>query len=411
MDSYLAHLRRVQCETGARSVVIGGDSNAKCAWWGSPVTDRRGEELRGALEDLGLCLLNRGETPTFDAIRGGVRYSSYVDITAVSSDLFGLVDDWRVREDLTNSDHNGISFTLRTRHINKNHIRQTTRVYFTKKANWVQFREKLGQILNRENLTIDHIKNLLTDSDLDRTISKFNKIIAEACALSIPPVKRRDVVAVPWWSEGLAVLKREVATKKGRIRCAAPVRRQRVVGEYLEAKERYETEVKHAQTRSWVAFCERQDGESVWGGIYRVINRTSKRDEDQPLVVNNIELDARGSARLMAETFYPEDSEEDDSEEHRKVRVQAELFGIETSSDVSDPPFTPLELKLACRRRAGREAPTQPAAAPARAPGTRLASALALPSRSPHPAPSLRGATLTKKEKRRTYGRQRTIKA
>ncbi|CAB3241352.1 unnamed protein product [Arctia plantaginis] len=212
-----------------------------------------------------------------------------------------------------------------------------------------RFREKLGQILNRENLTIDHIKNLLTDSDLDLTISKFNKIIAEACALSIPPVKRRDVVAVPWWSEGLAVLKREVATKKGRIRCAAPVRRQRVVGEYLEAKERYETEVKHAQTRSWVAFCERQDGESVWGGIYRVINRTSKRDEDQPLVVNNIELDARGSARLMAETFYPEDSEEDDSEEHRKVRVQAELFGIETSSDVSDPPFTPLELKLACR--------------------------------------------------------------
>ncbi|CAB3242627.1 unnamed protein product [Arctia plantaginis] len=309
----------VQCETGARSVIIGGDSNAKCAWWGSPVTDRRGEELRGALEDLGLCLLNRGETPTFDAIRGGVRYSSYVDITAVSSDLFGLVDDWRVREDLTNSDHNGISFTLRTRRINKNHIRQTTRVYFTKKANWVQFREKLGQILNRENLTIDHIKNLLTDSDLDRTISKFNKIIAEACALSIPPVKRRDVVAVPWWSEGLAVLKREVATRKGRIRCAAPVRRQRVVGEYLEAKERYETEVKHAQTRSWVAFCERQDGESVWGGIYRVINRTSKRDEDQPLVVNNIELDARGSARLMAETFYPEDSEEDDSEEHRKL--------------------------------------------------------------------------------------------
>ncbi|CAG4944779.1 unnamed protein product [Parnassius apollo] len=136
MDSYLAHLRRVQRETGARSVIIGGDSNAKSVWWGSPVTDRRGEELHGSLEDLGLCILNRGETPTFDTIRGGVRYSSYVDITAVSPNLYSLVDDWRVRENLTSSDHNGISYTLTTRHINKNFIKHTTRIYYTKHANY-----------------------------------------------------------------------------------------------------------------------------------------------------------------------------------------------------------------------------------------------------------------------------------
>ncbi|CAH2089593.1 unnamed protein product [Euphydryas editha] len=95
----------------------------------------------------------------------------------------------------------------------------------------------------------------------------------------------------------------------------------------------------------------------VFGGIYRVLGRTTKRDEDPPLVVNTMELDARGSARLLAETFYPEDSGEDDSEEHRRVRVLAELADDDTSSDQRDPPFTPLELKLASRSFDPKKAP------------------------------------------------------
>ncbi|XP_045450167.1 uncharacterized protein LOC123658921 [Melitaea cinxia] len=357
MDSYLAHLRRVQRETGARSMIVGGDANAKCVWWGSPVTDRRGVELCGTLEDLGLSLLNQGETPTFDTIRGGVRYSSYIDITAVSLDLLGLVDGWRVCDDLTSSDHNGISFLIRSKCINKNNIRQTTRKFYTKKANWARFAEKLGQIYDLNNLTTVKIQNLNTGMQQDNLVSSLNNYIEEACTWAIPLIKRKEVLAMPWWNEELAALKREVVTRRRRIRCAAPIRRDKVIGEYLEAKERYRTEIKNAQMRSWVSFCERQDGESVWGGIYRVLGRTTRRDEDPPLVVNGMGLDARGSARLLAETFYPEDSEEDDSEEHRRVRALAGRADIETSSGQRDPPFTHLELKLASRSFDPKKAP------------------------------------------------------
>ncbi|CAH2088657.1 unnamed protein product [Euphydryas editha] len=72
---------------------------------------------------------------------------------------------------------------------------------------------------------------------------------------------------MPWWNEELAALKREVVTKTRRIRCAAPVRREFVVGEYLEAREKYKIETRNAQTSSWKSFCEKQDGESVWGSI------------------------------------------------------------------------------------------------------------------------------------------------
>lgn len=52
---------------------------------------------------------------------------------------------------------------------------------------------------------------------------------------------------MPWWSEELARLKREVATRKSRIRCAAQVRRAQVVEEYLQHKEKYESESVKAQ--------------------------------------------------------------------------------------------------------------------------------------------------------------------
>ncbi|CAH2088584.1 unnamed protein product [Euphydryas editha] len=243
MDLYLAHLRRVHRQTGARNIVIGGDSNAKCSWWGSPVTDRRGEEMRGALDELGMCIVNQGEIPTFDTIRGGKRYSSYVDITAMSPDLFGLVDDWRVCDNLTSSDNNGISFLISSKFVNTSHINQTTRKYYTKEANWAQFNEKLSLVYSRENFTKDKIENLKTGPELDETVTSLNKYIAEACTESITLIKRKDVVSMPWWNEELAALKREVATKRRSIRCAAPVRREFVVGEYLEAREKYKSEL------------------------------------------------------------------------------------------------------------------------------------------------------------------------
>ncbi|CAH2088656.1 unnamed protein product [Euphydryas editha] len=82
---------------------------------------------------------------------------------------------------------------------------------------------------------------------------------------------------MPWWNEELAALKREVVTKTRRIRCAAPVRREFVVGEYLEAREKYKIETRNAQTSSWKSFCEKQDGESVWVGIATILEHLREK--------------------------------------------------------------------------------------------------------------------------------------
>ncbi|XP_034945915.1 uncharacterized protein [Chelonus insularis] len=57
----------------------------------------------------GLAFLNCGNSFTF---RRGIT-GSIVDITMVSDDLLGRTQEWRVEEDMTLSDHQYITFTVR----------------------------------------------------------------------------------------------------------------------------------------------------------------------------------------------------------------------------------------------------------------------------------------------------------
>ncbi|CAF4950838.1 unnamed protein product [Pieris macdunnoughi] len=151
-----------------------------------------------------------------------------------------------------------------------------------------------------------------------------------------------------------------VRTRKRRIRCAAQVRRNKVVQEYLKEKEEYEKMIMEAKTESWRNFCTRQEREGMWQGIYRVVNHTTKRVEDIPLIANGKYCDSRESAMLLAETFYPPDEPSEDTEEQKRVRADAEGANDGSrNNDIQDPPFTNFELERAVnsfnpkRHRAG----------------------------------------------------------
>ena len=54
------------CNTNNLPFIIGTDSNAHSTLWGSPNTDARGGQLEDFLIDLGIDLLNRGDTPPLE---------------------------------------------------------------------------------------------------------------------------------------------------------------------------------------------------------------------------------------------------------------------------------------------------------------------------------------------------------
>lgn len=357
IEPYLEQLEKIFKEISAKNWIIGGDANAKSPWWGSPIVEYRGEVMLGTLDELNLHLLNRGEIPTFDTIRGGKRYSSHVDISACSANILDLVENWRVDEDLTSADHNGMAFSIRLQKSQGVKINRTTRKYNTKKANWTTFDTELQKLLQENNITKLEIENINEVQQLETITNKLTKCIEDSCLKSMPIKKAKEILAVPWWSETLTKLKKEVSTKKRRIRCAAPARKPRVIEEYLKQKEEYELEAARAQVESWKEFCCKQDKEGVWEGIYRVISRTTRREEDLPLKHNGAIMDAKNSAKLLADTFYPEDLTSDDNIYHRRIRSEAEKVNDGEQDECCDPPFTMAELKSSSESFNPKKAP------------------------------------------------------
>ncbi|KAL0809148.1 hypothetical protein ABMA28_011383 [Loxostege sticticalis] len=352
-------MEKVLREIGLRDTILGGDFNAWNIWWGSRETDDRGEELHGWFEERGLQILNRGTEPTFHTIRGGRTFSSRVDITVCTTDILGRIEGWKVDDSVTSSDHRAILFNIRHQKSKLIEIARTTRLYNTKKANWGQFREKLAELCTVENINEAEIEKIETSEDLDRIVEKYTEVITQSSKFSIPEIKKHTKTRLPWWTDKLDEMKKEVTRRKRRIRNAASIRREWVVEQYTSAKAEYLLEISRAQTASWKEFCTRQDRESMWDSIYRVIGRTTDRQEDLPLVVGGEILGAVESAEMLAGTFYPEDNQEDDNADHMAEREVANTVNRREHDESCDPPFSAEELKWSASSFNPRKAPGQ----------------------------------------------------
>lgn len=353
----VGQINRIVASMGTQNVILGGDANAWSTWWGSRESNSRGEAFAGMLDALNFQILNCGTEPTFDTYRGTKRYTSCVDVTACSLNMLSKVDGWRVASDVTCSDHNAILFEIKLGKALGTHIKGTTRIYNTRKANWDQFREKLAKKWIDNNITKEEIGKINCMNEVDGTIDKYMELLTDTCLDTIPKIQNRSFTGLPWWSEELEALKRDMTTKKRRIRCASSVRRKYVVKDYLTAKDTYLLAAAKAQVASWKAFCEKQDRESMWDGVYRVLRRTAIRKEDVPLVLNGKELGAEESAKLLAETFYPDDEADCDNADHHETREVAKNLNGKVHGETCDPPFTAEELRWALDSFSVKKAP------------------------------------------------------
>ncbi|CAG9138004.1 unnamed protein product [Plutella xylostella] len=299
-----------------------GLHNAWSHWWGSVSENDRGVAYSSFLTEIDLQILNTGDTPTFETYRNGKICKSTVDVTACSTSLLGKIEDWKVDANLITSDHNAITFTLRTGKALEHLKPITTRMYNTKKANWSKFASKLKTLLVEKNITTTSVQECDNPEDLENMISTYTEAIHEACETSIPTAgKWKGEPKPPWWSKSLEDLKKDVLRKKRRIRNAAASRMPYVIAEYQKTKLEYSEKAEKAQIESWKEFCTTQEKESMWDKIYRVIKKTSGRQEDMLLrdTAGNT-LSPQQSAELLATTFYPDDSESTDQPFHAELR-------------------------------------------------------------------------------------------
>jgi hypothetical protein len=126
-------LLTLQKSTRSRSHMLAGiDSNSHSDVWGSPSSNRSGSLMESLLFKYELCVLNEGNSPTFQTRQA----ATCIDITVATPALASLVTKWTVQNEMHKSDHHLITMELLLR-PDKMPLRKGRKL---KKADWDEFR-------------------------------------------------------------------------------------------------------------------------------------------------------------------------------------------------------------------------------------------------------------------------------
>lgn len=328
-----------------KSILIGGDFNAKSSWWGSPKTDKRGEELAETIATLDAHILNDGSTPTFETWRSGNHLTSFIDVTFCSNNIMDKVTNWGV-EQTGLSDHNVITMSISDKIMPPE---STTPRYRTKLADWTKFEKVAKEMLQKANITIEDPVYSSNPINLEKQVETISSIIKTSCERSIPKPggKRKNC---PWWSDSLTLLKSELVSAKRKLQNSCGQRRSEVtLPKYLEAKENFKNELRESKTSSWKDFCQKQTKESTWSNIYRVLTNPPNRAPTSTFKSDNPEE----TAKEILHHFFPDDNAINETPEQMEIRIKAMQ---ETTVD-QEPHISKDELQNALRSMDPKKCP------------------------------------------------------
>lgn len=201
---------------------------------------------------------------------------------------------------VTTFDHRSIC-QLGLKKDSEGKLQRSSRKYYIRRAEWSLFIEEVQCWLAARGQTSDWNRRIERKEDLADAVTNYTQAMEGACTkiiILVRPQKRRK--SFPRWSDELKQQRRDVNTKRRRIKCAAPQWRQFVVDDYLIAKFEYEDNVVNAQTQNCVEYCTKQEGESMRDGNYRLLRKKSHRSEDQLLIEGDVALSPDQSVARLA---------------------------------------------------------------------------------------------------------------
>ncbi|CAK1581407.1 unnamed protein product [Parnassius mnemosyne] len=361
LDEDIRNIVKIAQNMDTEDIILAGDFNAKSPWWGSREEDRRGLHLSEMIAEMDMNILNQGNDPTFYQYRAGKLYSSLVDVTACTSSLLHKVEKWKVDPDfVTLSDHRAIQFQINIIiDKQKTSPRKSTRLFNTAKANWSIFRDVLNEGLENDKITEIKVNLIKTTNDLEDILDKYIKQVSIASKRAIPPISKKiNTTCTPWWTKELEAERRELIRLRRRIRFANTRRKPFLIQEFTAAKEKYVSNIMFTITESWKQLCTKQEKETIWQSIYRIIRKCTTISEDKLLRLGEKTLNPNDSAMLLAKVFYPEDEVNKDTEEQGKVRDESNAIIKDLRYDsISFREFTEEEIEMVLQRMNPKKAP------------------------------------------------------
>ncbi|CAL7932780.1 unnamed protein product, partial [Xylocopa violacea] len=259
IEPYLQHLDAIITTLKGQNITICLDANAKSEIWHSRLSDERGEKLEILIAQRNLFILNTpSDTYTFDSFQG----QTNIDVTLTTSSLYNSVTNWEIHDGATTSDHNLITFQIKSCKTGKSDL-QTLPRYNLKRANWKRFEQVLEQERARTQTTTN-----LTNSN--KAAIEITHIIQAACNAAIPK-KKQFPKSVPWWNSHLTKLK--TLTTKARRKyqqTSHEPRRSQEKMKYSSIRNKYVAAIRKAKLDSWKNFVTTEGNANPWGRAYKI---------------------------------------------------------------------------------------------------------------------------------------------
>jgi ribonuclease HI len=243
------------CKARQLPLLVGIDANAHHINWGSTNCNNRGYSLMDYIASENLELLNQGSEPTFvTRVRQEV-----LDITLMNQALTGYVQNWRVSDEPSLSDHRHIRFTWTICPSKPEPYRNP------RKTDWARFQTCLEKSVGGRFVSISNPEEV--ENELGVLNDSLRSAFREACPLTTP----KKTQPTPWWSRELADLRRK---------CRAAEREARRTGtcDYRAERRKYKYGIRKAKKLAWRKQCQEIEKVPDAARLYKVLSKDSTQE-------------------------------------------------------------------------------------------------------------------------------------
>lgn len=296
--------------------IIAGDINAKSIYWGSDSNDDRGDNFMAAIAQHQLHIINDGNKPTFDTIRGNRRLISHIDITTANNQLVNHIHNWRIHDDIHLSDHRPITFNIASQQVN-NQSSQSTVKWNTSHVLWDSWSQSIINQLALNNITPDTINEINNVSDLNILVSSMTNIIQSSCDQFCGRYRHKRQRPKKWIKNQILIdITKQQKSIYRKIRsCYNPLRLATLKNEYHKLRQQYRDNAQSLKNNEFNKYINGQGNENSYQKVCRIL-----KDSDN-MVARTIEgtTNPTDSTIKLVSALFPDD-DEDNNDEQRNIR-------------------------------------------------------------------------------------------
>ena len=296
-----------RCNQKGIPMILGMDSNAHSPMWGCDEVNPRGEELEILIAEKNLTVMNVGSVPTFKTERA----ESIIDVALINAYAYEnlSLQDWRVDESTSFSDHRYVLFQWGGYTPNEQHFRNL------KRADWRLFNYKT---------TVDDLPDIFDDgSNINECAKALHDLINMALDVACPMRKAIKKRPNSWWCSELASLREEVRHLEN-IKGHSSHHYNR----YREKWSNYRRAIEKAKRDSWRSFCGKANSAREISKLMNTLKTKSLKGIGM-IKRNGVycETPKDSLEALMSEHFIESEEVESDGDE-RQERIAMHLNAI-----------------------------------------------------------------------------------